>query len=253
MKKYVKKAAGMWLVSLCMAVVLILGTTAVSAEEAADTTQQLVLLGEGYTLSLLEKTDEELDAMAANSDDSFTLQAVEAWQTSKDELGALVEDAETGEVTVVQKGTEYTVSVPKVFEKANVNFVYVFDRRMNPESITLDVKLPLGTTLVRAALNTLVGILTVFLVLIFLSFVISLLQYIPGLVGGIGASKKPASAPAPVKAAPAPVSAAPAPAEELVDDGELVAVIAAAIAAAEGAVSTDGFVVRSIRKVNRRR
>ena len=35
------------------------------------------------------------------------------------------------------------------------------------------------------------------------------------------------------------------------DDLELVAVIAAAIAASEGAASTDGFVVRSIRKVNR--
>ena len=33
------------------------------------------------------------------------------------------------------------------------------------------------------------------------------------------------------------------------DDTELVAVIAAAIAASEGAASTDGFVVRSIRKV----
>ena len=47
--------------------------------------------------------------------------------------------------------------------------------------------------------------------------------------------------------------AAPAQAEEnLADDGELVAVIAAAIAAAEG-TTTDGFVVRSIRKVKRNR
>ena len=36
------------------------------------------------------------------------------------------------------------------------------------------------------------------------------------------------------------------------DDTELVAVIAAAIAAAEG-TTTDGFVVRSIRKVKRNR
>ena len=36
------------------------------------------------------------------------------------------------------------------------------------------------------------------------------------------------------------------------DDLELVAVIAAAIAASEGAASTDGFVVRSIRKVSRK-
>ena len=36
--------------------------------------------------------------------------------------------------------------------------------------------------------------------------------------------------------------------EELSDDLELVAVISAAIAASEGAASTDGFVVRSIRR-----
>lgn len=59
------------------------------------------------------------------------------------------------------------------------------------------------------------------------------------------------------KEAPAPVSPAPAPVqvpavEEEVDDTELIAVIAAAIAASEG-TSTDGFVVRSIRKINRKK
>ena len=52
------------------------------------------------------------------------------------------------------------------------------------------------------------------------------------------------------KAVPATVSA-PAVVEEtedLSDDLELVAVIAAAIAASEGAESTDGFVVRTIRR-----
>ena len=39
--------------------------------------------------------------------------------------------------------------------------------------------------------------------------------------------------------------------EDVSDDLELVAVIAAAIAASEGAASTDGFVVRSIRRVNK--
>ena len=42
--------------------------------------------------------------------------------------------------------------------------------------------------------------------------------------------------------------------EELADDSELVAVISAAIAAYEadnGSASSDGFVVRSIRKVNK--
>ena len=52
----------------------------------------------------------------------------------------------------------------------------------------------------------------------------------------------------------APVAAAPvaAPAEPTVDEGELVAAITAAICAYTGS-SSDGFVVRSIRKINRRK
>ena len=41
--------------------------------------------------------------------------------------------------------------------------------------------------------------------------------------------------------------------EDLTDDLELVAVIAAAIAASEGAATTDGFVVRSIKRANTRK
>ena len=83
--------------------------------------------------------------------------------------------------------------------------------------------------------------------LAFLSFVISLLKFVPALLEQ-GTTKAPAPAPAPVRAA-APVTA-PAE-EELADDEELVAVIAAAVAASEN-ISPDGFVVRSIRKANRR-
>lgn len=96
-------------------------------------------------------------------------------------------------------------------------------------------------------MNTVMGLGTVFVILAFLILVISLFKYIPGLVEG----KKKESKPAPVAAAPAPV-AEPA-VEDVTDDGELIAVIAAAIAASEGKTSTDGFVVRSIRKVNRRK
>ena len=51
--------------------------------------------------------------------------------------------------------------------------------------------------------------------------------------------------------APAPVPVA-VPVQEEADDSELIAVIAAAIAASEG-TTTDGFVVRSIRKINRKK
>ena len=49
-------------------------------------------------------------------------------------------------------------------------------------------------------------------------------------------------------AAPAPAVAAPVVEEELSDDLELVAVIAAAIAAYEGSEDASGYVVRSIKK-----
>ena len=100
----------------------------------------------------------------------------------------------------------------------------------------------------EAALNTVMGLGIVFLVLLFLSFLISQFKHIAKLEEKM--TKK--NAPEAPKAAPAPAApvAAPAPVEETVDDGELIAVIAAAIAAAEG-TTTDGFVVRSIKKSNR--
>jgi sodium pump decarboxylase gamma subunit len=95
--------------------------------------------------------------------------------------------------------------------------------------------------------NSLMGILIVFCVLIFISFIISLFKYLPG----SGAAK-----PKPAPAAPKPAAAPKAPAkasENLVNDQELVAVITAAIYAYESSVggasvSGDPLVVRSIRR-----
>ena len=147
--------------------------------------------------------------------------------------------------------SRYTVVVPVSFEKNKANFTYVFDKSGTPTSLTVDVNYTLAQNMEKAALNTVMGLGTVFVILAFLIFVISLFKYIPGLVEG----KKKESTPAPAAAAPAPVAAPVAePAvEDVTDDGELIAVIAAAIAASEGKTSTDGFVVRSIRKVNRRK
>ena len=91
---------------------------------------------------------------------------------------------------------------------------------------------------------------TVFVVLIFISFIISLFKYISVFENRKKAKKEAVATPA----ASTQEAAAPVVAEEedLADDLELVAVITAAIAASEG-TSTDGLVVRSIRKVNNRR
>ena len=96
----------------------------------------------------------------------------------------------------------------------------------------------------RAGLNTLIGMGTVFVVLILISLIISCFGLIPKMQ-----EKFKKKATTPEKAAPAPVQAAAVEEEELSDDTELVAVIAAAIAAYEG-TSTDGFRVRSIKRAN---
>ena len=131
----------------------------------------------------------------------------------------------------------YTVTVPVKFEKADANFVYSFDSTMTPSTLSVDVQYSMAQTLQRAGLNTLMGIGTVFVMLVLLSLLISLFRFIPN-----PEAKKAAAV------APAVQTAE----ENLADDGELVAVIAAAIAAAEG-TTTDGFVVRSIRKAKRSR
>ena len=95
-----------------------------------------------------------------------------------------------------------------------------------------------------AGLNTLLGMGTVFVVLIFISFIISLFKYI---------APKAKAAPAPAAPAPAPVQAAPEEEEEEYEEDDqdiLVAVITAALHATLSARGEDpeGFVVRSIRR-----
>ncbi len=94
----------------------------------------------------------------------------------------------------------------------------------------------------KALMNTLIGMGTVFLVLIFISFIISLFKYI-----NQADAKKPTAEIKTTPIVPAPVIEEAEEEEELVDDTELVAVITAAIAAYAG-TSSEGFQVRSIKR-----
>ena len=111
--------------------------------------------------------------------------------------------------------------------------------------MTVDVHYSIGEILKKAGLNTLLGMGTVFVVLIFIAFIISLFRFIPAIENKFKGQKEE-----PVKNT---VSSPPAAEtitdteEELLGDAELVAVIAAAIAAAEE-TTPDGFIVRSIRR-----
>ena len=140
-------------------------------------------------------------------------------------------------------------------DNATVDVKFTYDLNKNISLMRWDLTDSFQTSIKRAAMNTLIGLGTVFVVLMFLSFVISQIHWVPDILEGKKKSKEAAEAAARA-AAPAP---APAPAvQEVVeeaaeetDDLELVAVITAAIAASEQAPA-DGFVVRSIRRRGRK-
>ena len=245
--KMIKKITSVFMTFLVMAALVIGSTSMVFAADKIDESVKtsLVTTAEGLTDAIVALEDADIENYM-NTGDDFTTSAMQSWQTSKDELGAKKES--NGETTVTLKDDQYTVTVPVKFEKANANFVYVFESTGTPVSMSVDVQYGMAQTLQRAGLNTLMGVGTVFVMLILLSLLISLFRFIPN-----PEAKKAAEAKAAKEAQAAAIAAAPVQAEEnLADDGELVAVIAAAIAAAEG-TTTDGFVVRSIRKVKRNR
>ncbi len=113
-----------------------------------------------------------------------------------------------------------------------------------PTDIGVTVNRSTGEKLENAGLNTLLGMGMAFAILIIISLIISLF---PLLFGG---KKKKVSDKEIAQQAIDNTTAQIADKEDLAGDAELVAVIAAAIAAYEGSASTDGFQVRSIRKVN---
>ena len=108
-------------------------------------------------------------------------------------------------------------------------------------------------TIPIALVHTAIAMGTVFLVLILISFVIWLLKFVPKIINALSKDKnvtEQKNAPQAKTAAPA---AKPAAAVKKSTDGEIVAAIAAAIAATMTEetgvpVSPEGLVIRSIKK-----
>ncbi|MBR3524526.1 MAG: OadG family protein [Lachnospiraceae bacterium] len=124
----------------------------------------------------------------------------------------------------------------------------MFDKNLHVTAITVNTVLSMGESMERAGVNTLIGMGSVFIMLIVIALIISLLKYVPMILDGLKGKPVEKTEESLDKTIAGIVEREEA--QEIVeDDTELVAVIAAAIAASEGAASTEGFVVRSIRRV----
>ena len=181
--------------------------------------------------------------------------AVQSFQSGVENVGALVQATE---VTSKIDGDQIIVDVELICEKKNATAELIFsnDMFLVLESAALNPDDSMGQLMAGAALNTLIGMGTVFSVLILISLIISCFKVIPSLQKKAAENKEKRKAGkkakkegiSPEAKAETPVVQTSVEEESTDDDLELAAVIAAAIAAYEGSASTDGYVVRSIRR-----
>lgn len=172
------------------------------------------------------------------------LGVLDSWKAGIAECGSYVEH---GDYSFKTANGKIEVSTDAKFEERDAVISFMFDSESKLESMDVSANMETGEILKNAGLNTVLGMGTVFSVLILIAFIISLFRFIPAIQAAF--SKKPQETQE-VKATAAPAEASVPAAEDEVDDAELIAVISAAIAAAqaEAQIGTDGFFVRSIRR-----
>ncbi len=234
------------LLVLGMALICILGMTACgsSADETASNTLGIT---EEDAINYADQVIDSIRTIVAQNmqeqyaSDPVVSAALTSWESALEDIGE-VQSIAGHEVLMEEDGATINVTVDGSSHDATIEIL--LDDELMLTSISTNVKYSLGELMENAALNTILGMGTVFVVLILISLIIYCFVFIPKIQAAF--TKKPEEKPA--APAPAPVAVPVVEEEELTDDLELVAVIAAAVAASEGAASTDGFVVRSIRR-----
>ncbi len=230
------------ILSLCL---MVLGLTACGEDpKEVDyngyTYDQLKEEVQSTANGLLAISDEQIEQYKSNEDEQYKMlvDMVTRWDEATEDVGAY---KELGDFTITKSGKTLTCEQEIVFEERSVILTFVFTYyNMQLDDVTVDAVQTLGEKMANAGLNTLMGMGVVFAVLILISLIIYCFKIFPYLEQKI---KKNDKTTVPVTSEKVqevqPVAAT--------DDLELVAVIAAAIAASTG-TSTDDFVVRSIKR-----
>lgn len=267
-----------FLTLVCM-ITCIFGLTACGSEETLTSYEQqkvdfakqvatqkvLPLLGKFMDDSMADAFDDytadEVEYMMSNdyelnADGYAVTVAVDSFYNAKADMGSIVS---LGEPKAQIDDKQIIVRVPVTGEKKSGEAEIIFsnDMFMVLESAALNPTSSFGELMGRAGLNTLIGMGTVFVVLILISLIISCFAFIPKIQAKFAKKNEKEDVEAVgINNAVAQIVEQEQTVEESVeetDNLELVAVIAAAIAASEGAATTDGFVVRSVRRVGRNR
>ena len=214
-------------------------------------------------------SEEELDNLIDDYEyqqNTIIVNGLNSWKSSKKDLGEFVQhDTITSEK---KSDGSYRVVINSTFTQRKGEFILGMDRKLQKfTEITFNAEYTFAEKMSQAFTNLVIGMGTVFAVLVFLTWVISLFELANKWQKKMEESKKAkaaakaaqaaAAAPAPEKAAPAPAAAPAAPAPSAL---EIQAVIAAAIAAYEAESGSsiekqpalaNGISIRSIRRISK--
>lgn len=236
-----------------IASMLVLSACGTATEQYTEKQQSLINEACAASEYYIETLDEysvmpEIIEMYKNGDEELP-EEISSWMDTQQVVGSLVNTKVSEDVNYDGKDT---VTVTTIVEGTNLDpngkprqaeVVFTYNQADADFSIISNVKYTFGELMKNAGLNTLLGMGTVFSVLILIMIVIMLFE----LPSKMKKKEKDAEKPTSVDKAVEQITANE---EAQEDDTELIAVISAAIAAYEGSnASGDGYVVRSIRRI----
>ncbi len=208
-----------------------------------------------FTTGGPEYTESILGSMGLKVEGNGFLAGIESWNKAVEEIGSF-ERVNDATVEYGSKGDTLIVDVNAEFENkdAIIEFIYKDDYSKTLTSYAVNVNYSFAEKMRNAGLNTLLGMGTVFIVLILLTLLISSFELINKAQANAEAKKRAESLESADKAVSTSQVSSGASSVKATDDDELAVVIAAAIAAYEsekGLISPSdagGYYVRSIRR-----
>ncbi len=202
---------------------------------------------------------------------ALQVQDENVYYAALEDLNTLVANVES---SIEESGNTVVVKVTAVHEYRDVVYTYIYEK--NPafdyaqemyqqtvaayqvKEVTAAPNYTFGEKMEKAAMNTLMGMGTVFIVLIFIAFIIAQFERIDKALVAVGNkltslfAKKDAVKDVEKTESAKSADVVASVADNPMDDSQLVAVITAAVVAASTAVGgTDKLIVRSIRKAKR--
>jgi len=196
--------------------------------------------------SLSDDSDEQLTTMKDSVEEQAGI-LITNWINVRKDLGTFVE---LTSCDFDATATTLTATAQCTYSQRKTVFTISFDSAGAITSSSFSPEYTLGEKMERAGLNTLIAMSIVFAVLFLISAVISSFKFIRKFEKNkVNENENRTTS---IQAVDNTIAQIIQKEENEMNDLELIAVITAAIAASQG-TSSDGFVVRSIKKINKSR